>query len=108
VGKIAEDSANELKPREVRLDRLLGRRVLAANNQPVGRLEECRADRRGSGYAITEFVIGVAGLFERLGVGAKLLFGRRGGGYIARWDQLDLSDPDHPRLTCAVEELRTL
>lgn len=102
------DSACDLKEGELRLDRLVGRRVLAANNRSIGRLEECRAEKRGSGLVISEYVIGVAGLLERLGVGMKLLFGRRagGGGYLARWDQIDLSDPDRPRLTCPIEELR--
>ena len=93
---------------EVRLDRLLGRQVLARNNQPVGRIEEFRAEQSGGGIVITEFVIGAAGLLERLGVGVRLLFGRRGGGYVAGWDQVDLSDPEHPRLTCGVETLRKL
>jgi len=93
---------------EVRVDRLLGREVLTGNNQPAGRLEEFRAERRGGDYVVTAVVIGMAGLAERLGVGVKLLFGRRVGGYVARWDQIDLSDPDHPRLTCAVEELEKL
>jgi hypothetical protein len=99
-------STNDAKPSELRLDRLLGRRVLAGNNRPVGRLEEFRAERRGTACVITEYVIGVAGLSERLGLGIKLLLGRKRGGYLARWDQLDLSDSDHPRLTCSVEELR--
>jgi hypothetical protein len=54
---------------------------------------------------VTEYVIGASGLLERLGVAAKLLFGRRGGGYAARWDQVDISDPERPRLTCPIEEL---
>ena len=93
---------------EMRLDRLLGRAVLARNNHSVGRLEEFRAEMRDGGCVITEFVIGVAGLFERLGVGVRLLFGRRIGGYVARWDQIDLTDPEHPRLTCPIDELRAL
>lgn len=100
------DSSNDVKSREVRLDRLLGRQVLAPNNQPVGHLEEFRVEKRGSGYVITEYVIGVAGLVERLGVAVKLLVGKAGGGYAARWDQLDISDPLRPRLTCPVSELR--
>jgi hypothetical protein len=91
--------------REVRLDQLLGRQVRAGNNRGVGRIEECRADVRGGVCEVTGFVIGVAGLFERLGLGVKLLLGRRGDGYVARWDQLDLSDPERPRLTCRVDEL---
>jgi hypothetical protein len=93
---------------ELRLDRLLGREVIAANNRPIGRLEEFRADKRGTGCVITEYVIGVAGLAERLGLGLRLLLGGKRGGYLARWDQIDLSDADRPRLTCSVEELRQL
>ena len=92
----------------VRLDRLLGRQVLTANHQAVGRLEEFRADARGDSCLITDYVIGASGLFERLHVGIKLMFGRRRGGYLARWDQIDISDPDHPQLRCRVDELRQL
>lgn len=104
----SDDLDSAAHAREVRLDRLLGRQVLARNNQPVGRLEEFRAEKRGTAFLITEYVIGVTGLAERLGVGVNLLFGQRGGGYVARWDQLDLRDTDQPRLTCSVEELRRL
>ena len=102
----AHDSADDVKAGEVRLDRLLGRQVLGPNNQHIGRLEEFRAERRGNGLVITEYVIGVAGLAERLGVAVKLLFGKSVGGYTARWDQLDISDPVRPRLTCPASELR--
>jgi hypothetical protein len=93
----------------LRLDRLLGRGVLTANNRRLGRLEEFRAERRGSDWVINEYVIGAAGMLERLGLGVRLILGLEGGGgYIARWDQLDLSNPDKPRLTCPVESLRRL
>jgi hypothetical protein len=101
-----KDSANNLGPREVRLDQLVGRQVFAANSQRIGHLEEFRVEKRGNGYVVTEYVIGVAGLFERLGVAAKILVGKRQTGYTARWDQLDISDPMHPRLTCPASELR--
>src|SRR3954469_23177985 len=91
---------------EVRLERLLGRQVLAANNHALGRLEEVRVERVGDRYVVTEYVIGALGLLERLGIGVKLLFGGRGSGYAARWDQLDISDFEHPRLTCPIDQLR--
>jgi hypothetical protein len=91
----------------IRLDRLLGRVVQTANNRRLGRLEEFRAERRGDAWVITEYVIGGAGLMERLGLGARLVLGmNRVGGYVVRWDQLDFSNPDRPRLTCPVEELQ--
>ena len=101
-----KDSADDVTAREVRLDSLLGRQVLAPNNQRVGRLEEFRAEQRGNELIITEYVLGMAGLTERLGVTIKLLFGKNTSGYIARWDQLDISDPLHPRLTCPASALR--
>jgi hypothetical protein len=91
----------------LRLDRLLGREVHAAGKRRVGRLEEFRAVRRGNSWVVTDYVIGAAGLTERLGLGARQILGmKHPGGYVVRWDQLDLSNPDHLRLTCALEELR--
>jgi hypothetical protein len=92
---------------EVRLDRLVGREVYTGNHRRLGRLEEFRAERRGTGWVITEYVIGAAGLLERLGLGVRLIVGiKRAAGYVARWDQLDLSNPRRPTLTCAVEDLQ--
>lgn len=90
-----------------RLDRLLGRRVRTANNRSLGRLQEFRAERRGDDWVITEYVVGVSGLLERLGVGFRLVLGvQRVSGFVVRWDQLDVSNPDRPRLTCPVDDLR--
>jgi hypothetical protein len=45
----------------------------------------------------------VAGLSAWL---VRLLGGRKdGASHRVRWDQMDLSDPEHPRLTCAADEL---
>ena len=94
------------RSRAAYLDQLLGRPVLAGNNQTIGRIEEFRVDDDRRAPEIVEYVIGVAGLAERLGVGVGLLFGRHGRGYIARWDQLDITDPERPRLTCSINDLR--
>jgi hypothetical protein len=91
----------------LRLDRLLGREVHTANNRRLGRLEEFRAERHGAEWVVTEYVIGAAGLVERLGLGVRLILGiARASGYVARWDQMDLANPDRPRISCPVEELR--
>jgi hypothetical protein len=91
----------------VRLDRLLGRIVLTANNKRLGRLEEIRAERRGDECVVTEYLIGGVGLLERLGLSVRLILGMPSGpSFIARWDQLDLTNADKPRLTCPVTDLR--
>jgi hypothetical protein len=91
--------------RELRIEQLLGRKVLGPHGEKVGRIEEIRARRHGTGCVSTEIVIGVLGLLERLDVGAKLLLGGNTGGCIVTWDQIDVSDPDKPRLLVAVKEL---
>jgi len=93
----------------LRLDRLLGRRVLTKNHRPLGRLEEFRAERRGGGWVVREYVIGPAGLLERLGIAVRSILGTaHPRGFVAAWDQLDLTDPDCPRLACSIDELRRL
>jgi hypothetical protein len=104
-----QPSAESLdSPDEIFLDRLLGREVFTANGRRVGRVEEFRADESGGDYVVTDYVIGAAGLFERLGVGVKVLIGLRTGGYLATWDQVDITNPDRPRLTCPGEAMRSL
>lgn len=101
------EAAGEPMTASVRLDRLVGREVYAKNNRRIGRLFEFRAERLGSQLVVTEYVIGAAGLMERLGLGIRLILGlERLGGYVARWDQITFANPDRPTLTCSVAELR--
>jgi hypothetical protein len=92
--------------RAPRLDRLVGRIVHTMDGRRVGRLEAFTVRRHDDTWFISAYMIGVIGLLERLGVGSRLILGRAGGGgYVARWDQMDLTDPDRPRLTCDVDAL---
>lgn len=95
--------------REIRLSELVGRVVRDATGRKVGRIEELRAeialDARGNEYDVVEIHVGMYGALEAL-AGARFLraLSRRLGraaGYESHgipWDQLDLSDPDRPRL----------
>jgi hypothetical protein len=91
--------------REVSLERLLGRKVRDPDGRSVGRLEEVRAEKEHGGYAVTEYLIGAAGLRERLSLGLLHFWGPARQGYRARWDQLDISDPVRPRLLCTADAL---
>jgi sporulation protein YlmC with PRC-barrel domain len=101
------------KKNEVNLELLLGRRVVDVDGVRVGSIEEVLAEREGDELLVTEFHVGTYGLFERLSifhVGAGIL--RYLGGHAQSknphripWEKMDLSDPEHPRLTCSIEEL---
>jgi sporulation protein YlmC with PRC-barrel domain len=94
---------------EVRLELLIGRKVLDPDGRKVGRIEEAIAIRDGRDLVITEYHLGSAALVERLSVAGKMLgFHPFRGGYRVPWDQLDLSDPMKPRLKCPVEELHRI
>jgi len=89
---------------EISLEGLLGRRVLDRDGHAIGRLQEVRAEVREGHCFVIEYLVGLAGLRERLSIA-----GLRGGlsrhGYKVRWDQLDLSDPQQPRLLCPLADL---
>jgi sporulation protein YlmC with PRC-barrel domain len=98
--------------REINLELLLNRRVYALNGKCIGRIEEMRAEMRGGECVLTEYLVGVYALFERLAAGSigrsilrALRLRRKDGGYRVPWNQLDLSDPLHPRLKCVVRDL---
>ena len=94
---------------ELRVELLVGRRVYDAERRVVGRLEEFRATREGDAWVVSEFDIGRAALLERLAIRHfGWLPGDKPAGYRARWDQIDLSDPERPQLTVPIEELKTL
>ena len=92
-------------PRFVRLEDLLGRRVIDAQGAAVGRIREVRAEPRGDAHEVTEYLLGSGALLERLSIVGRLV-GRRTREIVVRWDQIDISRPAAPRLTCTVGELR--
>lgn len=100
---------------EVHLELLLGRNVVDQSGKPIGRIEEVRAEQQGDEWVIYEYLIGTAALLERLsawtvGLGILHLLGARKihGGYKIPWENLDLTDPEHPRLRCTLQQLQPL
>jgi len=104
-----------MKRQEIHVELLLGRRVMALNGHPLGRLEEVRAELNNRGFFfVTEYLVGSYAVLERLSAWRmgrtilRTLHLRRKQGYRVRWDQLDLSDPRRPRLRCEIDELAVL
>ena len=94
---------------ELPLELLLGRRVRDVTGRVVGRVEEFRATREAEHWVVTEYHVGPAGLLERLAVRhLNWMPGGRPHGYIVQWEQLELDDPERPRLTCDLSELREI
>jgi len=90
----------------VRVDMLTGRMVHDPAGQRVGRIRELVGEvaRPGSGeYVVREFHLSTGGLIEALG-GTQLArvlaerFGRHPNRIVVSWRDLDLSDPERPRL----------
>jgi hypothetical protein len=93
------------KVAELRLQNILGRQLLGADDHPVGRIEELRAQSTTHGYAVIEVVIGMRGLLERMNVGARLVGAERTRNHVARSDQIDRSDPSKSTLMVSVNAL---
>lgn len=97
----------------IHVELLLGEKVFALNGLSIGRLEEIRTEINNGNCFVSEFLVGKYALLERLAawrIGRSLLrvFVKRKEGYRIRWDQIDLSDPGHPRVLCDVDELLPL
>jgi sporulation protein YlmC with PRC-barrel domain len=97
---------------ELQLELLIGRQVVDVAGERVGRIGEVRAEQQGDEWVIVEYLVGVAALAERLS--ARSLFTKfmgafgvrdRHQGYRIPWDKLDLTDLEHPRLTCTIAQL---
>jgi len=100
---------------EIHLECLLGKQIVDANGQSVGRIEEVRAEKHGGDVYVQEYLLGPYALLERLSLWfmrlplIHLLHDHNvGGGYRVPWAQLDLTDPERPRIRCSKENLQKL
>jgi hypothetical protein len=98
---------------EIHLELLLGRRVRAINNTPMGRIEEIYAEPRKGECSVEEYLIGGYALLDRLSAWSVFLpllhllgASKSGKRYRVKWDQLDLTDVEKPRLKCSVSDLK--
>jgi len=89
----------------IRLHEMLGRKVLDVDGRCVGRIEEVRAHVRDGRCLIDRYVLGLDALMQRLSVSDVSLAMLRPLGAIRGlpgreipWQQMDLTDPQHPRL----------
>ncbi len=95
--------------KQIRLADLLGRQVVDPSGKRVGHLEEVEAEWRDGRLTVTRYLLGVRGLLTRLSIEAwRSHEAGVGPGYTATSDQMDVSDPERPRLTCPASKLHRL
>jgi hypothetical protein len=99
----------------VHVELLLGREVRDPSDKRAGRIEEIRARRVGTEIVVEAYHLGPSATMERLAApiirrGLLRAFGgpHHSHGRRVNWNQMDLSDPEHPRLRCPLEELARL
>lgn len=97
-------------PRHVHLELLHGRRVVDSEGAVAGRIHSVKAERVGEECLVREYLLGPAALMHRFGFSAAALVGlpMRSEPLRVPWEQLDLADPERPRLRCTVAELKRL
>jgi hypothetical protein len=92
---------------DVRLQSLTGAQVRDVDGKVVGRIGEIHAERIGAQCHVVCFDLGPAAFLSRLGISARRLVGWAARGPLrVPWQQMDLSDPERPRLRCRIAELK--
>ena len=98
---------------EVNVELLLGTKVRDADGENVGRIEEFRVERDEKSCLVEAYLIGASALMERLSawtlvrpIGRFLHRSKFYSLYRVPWQDMDLSDPRHPRLRIAERDLR--
>ena len=94
--------------KQVRLQDIVGKRVVDSDGRIAGRLEEVFAEVKGDQCRVVEYRLGANAALARLGISARRLTGLAGDSKLLRipWDALDISDPENLRLLVSVDEIR--
>jgi hypothetical protein len=90
--------------REIHVELLTGRQVVDRNGKKVGRIEEIVAEYRGTDLIVREVHLGRVGFVERFSLVFRARMHDKKPDKL-RWEDLDFTDPEHPRLKVAIEEL---
>lgn len=91
---------------EVLVGRLVGCRVDDNRGMRVGRLSEIEAKKEDEELVVSTYLVGPMSWLHRFAIhGLGLRMRGIAWVYRVRWDQMDLTDAEHPRLLCPREEL---
>ena len=98
---------------EIHLELLIGTKVRDVDGNYVGRIEELRVERGGNTCLVDSYLIGASAVIQRLSAWTlvrpikKLLSSSKLYAlYQVPWQDMDLTDPRHPRLRTTKRDLR--
>jgi sporulation protein YlmC with PRC-barrel domain len=104
-----------MKNNLIHLERVLGKKVYDSAGKYAGRIEEIIGDNTGAYGEIQEYLLGRVALFDRLSIATlsreivRLLGARMSvASHRVPWRQMDLTDPEHPRLKCPADQLEPI
>jgi sporulation protein YlmC with PRC-barrel domain len=88
--------------REIQLRDMLGVKVVDSEGENIGKLEEVEAEQGEDFCAITSYIVEHRGLLDRISSWAvtariKKRLMKHSRPYRVAWDQMDMTDPRHPR-----------
>src|SRR5512141_3136063 len=102
-----------IQVKELHLYETLGRKVMDANGEYAGRLEELEVERGDESCLVTNYLVQHRGLISRITQWAlsnslqKVIpISEKSLPYRVPWELMDLSDPERPRITVTKSELR--
>lgn len=98
--------------KEVRLHEILGRKVVDSDGKYAGRVEDIEAERGDSVCPIENYLVVHRSLIDRLQTWAlaapirkSLPVREKSRPYRVPWDQMDVSEPEHPRILVPQSQL---
>jgi hypothetical protein len=98
---------------EVHVELLLNTKVRDVDGEEIGRIEELHIRRDDKSCLVEAYLIGASALIERMSAWTLVRPIQRSlhsrnlySAYRVSWQDMDLSDPMHPRLRIAKRDLR--
>jgi sporulation protein YlmC with PRC-barrel domain len=99
--------------RELHMYEFLGRKVHDADGKYAGALEEVEVERGDEFCAVKNYLVQHRGLIDRITAWAltqsirkAIPVREKSKPYRVPWDKMDLTDPQHPRITVPQSELQ--
>jgi PRC-barrel domain protein len=99
--------------KEINVELLIGKKVVDSDGKKVGTIHEIVVERGNEWCPVEAYYVGTRALLVRIAQWAvpvrvsSYLESKMLRPFRIAWEQMDLSDPEHPRTTVSKDQLRT-